>query len=101
METIHIVVLEPNYAAANMPWLQRFVFHREVNKSCSMYFFSCFRYKVYAYGMLEAEVFVKGKETNVEREVVLLPLHAVAGLLLDQSPRNPLGFVSDQSECHE
>lgn len=94
-KSMHVVILSISYAEQNLSWLSRFVFH---NEEKSTYFFSCRVVQACPTGMLEfQEVAMKA---NGETTDILLPLHAVAGVLLDQSHKNQFGFAY-QEGCSE
>ena len=94
---IHVVILDPRYAEAHMPWLKRFVLVHSSNPP--VHFFACASYSNLQAGELMVEFEVVPKKANVEQERVLLPLHAVAAILPEHSHKNPLGFA--QGEFHE
>ena len=94
---IHTVILQPEYAAQHIQWLDRFVFQIDMPK-IPEYFFSCFSYQVFETGLVEFVVLVKGGDkSNAVRQHVLLPFHAVAAILLDDSRKNQFGFHQEQS----
>lgn len=80
-----------------MPWLKRFVLVHSSNPPA--HFFACTSYSNLQVGELMVEFEVVPNNANVEKERVLLPLHAVAAILPEQSRKNPLGFA--QAESHE
>ena len=93
---IHTVILYPTYAKPFIHWLERFVF-RATGDGEDTFVFSCFSFQVSETGLVEFEVLLKKVGTNAERQRVLLPLHAVAAILPDESRKNQFGFHQEES----
>lgn len=89
---LHTVVLDSSYMEKHGAWLNRFVFRMP---EYGPPFFHCYSYADSIGGLLEFEAMVKNP--SGEKVHVLLPSACVVAILLDQSQKNPLGFVHQES----